>query len=164
MSISAARERLNEVKKKRTKSFITNLIIIALLNTGAAVTCVMFGMINVFFFLFFAFLPTILSLLWDKKPGRFASKTVGAFNISGCAPHLTAIISSGIPDSTSYTILQDAGNWITIYGFAVAGWCMVYFIPQITYLFLDFRSKFIAVKMQDFQEKLLAEWGEDVKK
>lgn len=156
--------KLLEVRRKRTKGFITSLMVLTVINTLAASVLIKFGMINVFFFFFLALLPTIMSVLWDRKPGRFASKTVAAFNIAGCTPHILAVLSSGTPDSTSLTILRVFDNWITIYGFATAGWIMIYFVPQLTAVFLEFRGKFMEARMEEFQNQLLEEWGEDIRK
>jgi nicotinamide riboside transporter PnuC len=161
---ASIKEKLAKLRKERLRSFIKNLIFIAIIATLLGVGCIWLGMKNVFFFVFLALSPLLLSILWDKKPGRFASKTVAAFNITGMFPYIMAISSSGSPDSVALAVMYDPKTWVLILGFAVFGWAVILLIPKITMIFLEIRSKFLIKKMEAFQQDLLDEWGEDIKK
>jgi len=161
---STIKERIAKLRKERLRSFIKSLIFIAIISTLCGVGFISLGMKNVFFFLFLALLPSITSILWDRKPGRFASKTVAAFNITGMFPFLVAISSSGSADSIALNTLADAKTWVLVYGFAIFGWSVILLVPKITLIFLEIRSKYLINKMESFQQELLDEWGEDIKK
>ncbi len=161
---STIKEKVTKLRKERLRSFIKNLIIIAIIGTLFGVGFISLGMKNVFFFLFLALIPLLLSTLWDKKPGRFASKTVAAFNVTGLFPYIMAISSSGSPDSVALATIYDSKTWVLVYGFAIFGWAVILLIPKITLIFLEIRSKFMINKMETFQKELLNEWGEEIKK
>jgi hypothetical protein len=156
----------NKVKfrKQQARNFFKNLTIIVIVSVLFAVGFIWLKIPNVFIFFFLAFMPALSAMLWDKKPGRFASKTVAAFNITGMVPYLIAIGSSGSPDTTAYNSISDVYAWLLIYSFAGFGWGVVYLIPQITLVFLEIRSKYMIAKMKRFQQDLVEEWGEEVKK
>jgi hypothetical protein len=163
-NVKEYKEKLKEIKKKRLKSFFISLTLILFIATVAAVGFIWLEMKNVFIFIFLAYLPGILSVLWDKKPGRFASKTVFALNATGTTPYLFAIFSSGAPDSVAINSLNDPLAWLLIYGFSIFGWGLVYLVPQITMIFLEIKSEYMIKKMQAFQENLVDEWGEEIKR
>ncbi len=158
------KEKLEKLRKKRMRSFFKNTILISLFATLAAVGFTWLEMRNVFLFSFLAFLPTLSSSLWDKKPGRFASKTVGAFNLTGMFPYIFAITASGSPDIVARNTLYDPMSWLLIYGFSIFGWGLIYLVPQLTLIFLEIKSKYTINKMEKFQEDLLKEWGDEVKR
>ncbi len=161
---STIKDRLVQLRQKRLKSFIKSLIFITIIATLFGIGFIWLGMKNVFFFVFAGLIPLLCSILWDKKPGRFASKTVAAFNVTGMFPFIIAIVSSGSPDSTALTITQNPNTWTLVYGFAIFGWSVVILIPRITLIFLEIRSKYLIKKMEKFQQDLLDEWGEDIRK
>ena len=161
---STIKDKVAELRKKRLRSFIKNLMIITIIATLFGVGFIWLGMKNVFFFLFMALLPMLLSNLWDKKPGRFASKTVAAFNVTGAFPYIMAISSSGTPDSVALATIYSAKTWVLIYGFAVFGWSVILLVPKVTLIYLEIRSKFMIGKMESFQQELLNEWGEEIRK
>ena len=157
------KKKLDELRKKRLRSFITSLILISFVATLAAVGSIWLDMKNVFIFGFLGLLPGLLSIIWDKKPGRFASKTVFAFNLTGIFPYLMAITHSGSPDNTAYYIMNEPIAWLLVYGFAIFGWSIILVIPKMTLIFLEMKSKYLVNKMQNFQEELISEWGERIK-
>ncbi len=161
---STIKEKLTKLRKERARRFLKNLIFIAMIATAFAVGFIWLGMKGVFFFIFLALVPTILSILWDKKPGRFASKTVAAFNVTGMFPYVMAISSSGSPDSVAVATIYDPRSWVLVYGFAIFGWSVILLVPKITLIFLEIRSKFMIKKMETFQQGLLEEWGEEIRK
>jgi len=152
-----------ELAKERSKKFVMNMMMVTVVVTMTAALLISFGMGFVFALLGIGLLPGIVANISDGRPGRYASKTVMAFNISGISPHLAAIISSGSPNNTAISILSDPKSWLLIYGFAAFGWGVVYIIPQITHMYLEIKASYKSKKMHQFQEKLVEEWGEEIK-
>lgn len=163
-SANSIQEKYSELKKQRLRAFFRNTIIVALVSTLLAVGFTWLEMRNVFMFILLAFMPGISSVLWDRKPGRFASKSVCAFNLTGMFPYLMAIFLSGNADTTALNSLKDPLAWVLIYGFSVFGWGVIYIIPQITLILLEIRSKFMVAKMEKFQQELIDEWGDEIRK
>ncbi len=154
-----ANKRLQELAKKRSRKFISNLLIITffLIITGLALSY--FGYSNEFYFLVMAMLPSIAAYVTDTRPGKFASKTVIAFNLSGALPHLAAIFADG----SALSSFSDPKVWLLVYGFAAFGWGVVFLIPHIMQLYLEIRAGYTVKKLQLFQEKLTSEWGDGIK-
>ncbi len=161
---STIKERLVALRQKRLKSLIKNLIFISIFSTILGIAFIWLQMKYVFMFTLIALMPMLISIVWDKKPGRFASKTVAAFNITGMFPSIIALVSTGSPNSTAMAILNNPNTWLLIYGFAIFGWIVVFMIPKITLIFLEIRSKYLIRRMERFQQDLLEEWGEDVRR
>jgi hypothetical protein len=161
---STIKDKIEKLRKERLKRFITNLLIISVIATLFAVGFISLQMKNVFAMLFIALVPTLVSILWDKKPGRFASKTVAAFNVTGLFPYIMAIVSSGAPDSVALATMYEAKTWFLVYGFAVFGWAVILLVPKITLIFLEIRSKLLIKRMEKFQQELLDEWGEEIRR
>ncbi len=162
-SANSLQERYKKIKQERLKGFIKSLILLAFICTSLAVLFTWLDMRNVFFFVILCFLPSMLSIMWDRKPGRFASKSVSAFNFTGGFPYLLSIFLSGSPDNTAINSLHDPLAWLLIYGFSGFGWGVVYIIPRITAIIVEFRSKIMIGKMEKMQEELISEWGDKVK-
>jgi len=152
-----------DLAKIRSRRLIANLLIITIVVTVVGVSMTSVNMGRVFAFMLVAMLPGLVTSILDRRPGRFAAKTVTAFNISGLSPHLAAIIASGSPDSTASSIFQNPEVWLLIYGFAAFGWGVVYLIPHIAKLYYEIKASFTIKKLSFFQEKLVEEWGDEVK-
>lgn len=150
--------------QQRSRKLISNLLISAIILTVIGVGLASVGMGYLFIFVTTGLMPGIVANITDRRPGRFASKTVMAFNASGIIPHLSAIITSGTPNSTSATLLTDPHAWLLIYGFAAFGWGVIYLVPHIVQLYLEMRAGYTTQKLLQFQKILEDEWGENVKK
>lgn len=153
-----------DVARKRSRKFFTNVVVIIIIMTIIGMGLTMISMTGAFMFLAGAMLPGIVAYLIDWRPGRFASKTVIAFNLAGLIPQASAIFSSGSPNSVAMTLFKDPMAWLIIYGFAAFGWGAVFIIPHITKLYLEIKADYTIKKLSHFQEKLLEEWGDEIKK
>lgn len=152
-----------EIAKMRSKKLIANMLIVTIIVTLIGVGMSSIGLGIVFAFLFVGMLPGIVTGILDSRPGRFAAKTVIAFNLSGISPHTAAILASGSPDNTAVSIFTNPTAWLLVYGFAAFGWGVVYLIPHIAQLYLEIKANFTVKKLQYFQERLIDEWGDNVK-
>jgi hypothetical protein len=157
-------EKRREIGMKRAKRLVANLIVISIIMTllGAGLTSI--GMRQVFVFILIALLPGIVAGLTDTRAGKFASKTVIAFNVAGMVQFLGAILMGGSPNLTATEVIYDARTWMQIYGFAAFGWGVVFAIPHITQLYLEITATYTVKKLKKFQDALVDEWGEAVKK
>lgn len=160
----AGNSKASELAKVRSKKFITNLIMVVAVTTIVGVALSSVGMPVAFSFVAIGMLPCITANITDNRPGRFASKTVTAFNLAGIFPHLVAIFTSGSPNNTALSLLQNPNSWLLVYGLAAIGWVIVFLIPHIVHIYLDIKSVYIINKLESFQEALVEEWGEEIKK
>jgi hypothetical protein len=158
------KEKLIKLRQERQKSLIKNFIFLSIILTLFGVGFISLQMKNVFFFISLALFPAFSAIILDRKPGRFSSKILCSFNLTGLCPYVIAIFSGGSADSAAIGILYNPLSWLVIYGFAAVGWGIIYIIPQITLVFLEIKSKLMIKKIDDFQQKLVEEWGEEVAK
>jgi len=157
-------KKAQEFAKARSRKLVANMVIVTIIVTVIGIGMSSIGMTVVFAFLFVGMLPGMVTGILDGRPGRFAAKTVVAFNLSGISPHAAAIFSSGSPNTTAQSIFNNPTVWLLVYGFAAFGWGVVYLIPHITQLYLEIKANFTVKKLHNFQDKLVDEWGEDVKR
>jgi hypothetical protein len=158
------RQKVADLKKKRFSRIITNVLVTVILLTAIGVGMGSGGMIKVFMFLSVALLPGIAAFVTDSRPGRFASKTVLAFNIAGMSPHMSSIFYSGSPNQTAYAIMHEMQSWYLIYGFAGFGWAVVFIIPHIAEMYLEVKAAYTIKRLNLFKDALVEEWGENVKR
>jgi hypothetical protein len=161
---STIKEKLTKLKQERQKGLLKNLIFLILIMTVLGIFFTWLEMRDVYYFLFLALLPSMISIIWDRKPGRFSSKIVSAFNLTGFCPYILGIVSSGSQNSAAVNIFYNPTVWLVVYGFAACGWGVIYVIPQVTLIFLEIKSKYMINKIDSFQKKLLEEWGEGIQK
>lgn len=115
-------------------------------------------------FAFFALgmLPGVMATVFDRGSGRFASKTVLAFNFTGLFPFLFDIAQSPDKSYAAQQRMVDLWVWLFVYGTASMGWVMIWIVPQITVLVLAFRAEFKIKNFKARQKELTTEWGEEV--
>lgn len=157
------RAKLQELRSKRAKRAITNLIIIIVIMTvvGGGLTTI--GMQQVFIFIAIGLMPGLAASITDVRPGKFGSKTVIAFNLAGMMQFLAAILMGGSPNQTANEVIYDPRTWMLVYGFAAFGWAVIFVIPHIVQLYLEITATYTVKKLKSFQEALAGEWGDGVK-
>ncbi|HCR85810.1 MAG TPA: hypothetical protein DIV86_03945 [Alphaproteobacteria bacterium] len=158
------KEKLLKLRQDKLKSLVRNFIFLSIVLTVIGVAFISMQMKNVFLFCVGALIPTFSSIILDRKPGRFSTKILSSFNLTGICPYLIAIFSSGSPDASAIDIIYNPTSWVVIYGFSAVGWGIIYVIPQITLVFLEIKSRYMVKKIDSFQQELINEWGEEVAK
>lgn len=110
-----------------------------------------------------AMLPAIIAVLIDRSVGRFASKTVSAFNLIGVMPYLFDIAMRYDPTLVAKELLSDGSVWVYVYGFAMVGWMIVWLMPQLTIFVFTMRAESRVYQLEKRQNLIVEEWGEEVK-
>lgn len=116
-----------------------------------------------FLYLMLSMLPTLVAYFNDRSTGKSASNTVGAFNFIGVMPSLFKIWRSGEASATVQGLITDPNIWLVCYGCASLGWLMVFFMPKLVSYIFTSRSDARINTLKKSQEKLLEEWGYEVK-
>ncbi len=158
------RQKVADLKKKRFSRLLTNMLLVIVFLTFSGVGLASVGYMQVFMFVAVGLLPGMAALITDSRPGRFASKTIIAFNLSGMTPHLASIGYSGSPNQTALAIMRELETWTLVYGFAGFGWVLVFLIPHIAALYLEVKATYTIKKLEEFKNALADEWGDKVKK
>lgn len=113
-------------------------------------------------FLIFGMLPTFMASSIDKRSGKFASRTIGAFNFTGTVPFLIDIWVSSDPFNTIKDIVMDPVVWIIVYGSAGFGWFMIWIMPQIVSVAFTTQADIKIHKLHFDRDKLVEEWGDEI--
>ncbi len=116
-----------------------------------------------FGFFVLGMMPAILSMLFDRGAGRFASKTVSAFNFVGIVPFLFEIAQAFDRSLAAQRLMLDFWVWVVVYGTASLGWVTIWLFPQITVIIYALRADTKINKLKKERDELIEEWGEEVK-
>lgn len=116
-----------------------------------------------FIFVLFGMLPTIVAMTIDRRVTRSASNTIGAFNLMGVMPYLIQLWNSSDVSQEAQHILTDVYVWFYIYSAAALGWIMIWIMPQIWANIVISRAHNKVAQLEQAQEKLVEEWGEEVR-
>lgn len=106
--------------------------------------------------------PTIVAYMVDTNPKKYAARTVGFVNFSGCMPVASELWAGGHTIDFGIELLADPINWLIMLGAAAVGWALYFALPPMvsTYLSLTFERR---IKSEtDIQTGLVKEWGRDV--
>lgn len=149
---------------KKGKSITGSIITACVVLTVVAFLFISIGMGYVAAILVIGMLPGVASLMVDRRPGKFASKTVMAFNMSGMMPHLAAMVYSNDPNGIAKALFDDPMTWLWIYMFAAFGWLVIHLLPQISFLLFSVKAEYKMKRIRSFQNALVKEWGEEITK
>lgn len=145
-------------KKKKNKSKKTGLgfkffIMILFL----VVASIMF--LPTTFLLAIGMLPTLVAVLVDQDPAKNKSFTIGTMNFAGCFPFLLGIWRA--PDSmdTAMSYLQDPSTIIIMYGAALTGYLINWFVTIAISSLLVQRSKMRIKRIEEQKTSLEERWG-----
>lgn len=108
-------------------------------------------------------LPAIFAMVLDRGSGRFVAKTVSACNFIGTMPFLADMAMAYDPSIVAKEFMVEPVTWLIIYGAAMVGWMMIWVIPQTTLMIFTMRADMKINALKEEQEKLLDEWGDEVK-
>ena len=150
-------------EKEYAKRIITRLIVVSILLTFLSSALVFMGFTYVVVMIVISLLPGVVASIVDRRPRKFASKTVLCFNLAGLLPPLFDTFMAPNPDAAAQRLLADPYTWIMVYGFAGFGWLVVFVIPQMVFLFLVVRSDHTIKKLEARRSELVEEWGERVR-
>ncbi|WP_366656993.1 hypothetical protein [Fodinicurvata sp. EGI_FJ10296] len=106
--------------------------------------------------------PTIVALIVDRDPNKFAPITVGSLNFCG-------VMSTAIPlwggthslDGVA-SVLADPFTWLVMYAAAALGWLLYFSVPPAVSTFMAMRYQAEIDEMTARQAELKEEWGDDV--
>lgn len=118
-----------------------------------------------FIFLIIALLPSIAAYCIDEEYDRSTFRTIFACNLAATIPIITPMFVSGL----KFKYFEVAGTvgdpkvWLFVYSGAAIGWGMIYFGRGIGRIILTLKYKFKISFIERSQEKLLAEWGEQIR-
>ena len=106
--------------------------------------------------------PTIVALIVDRDPDRYAAITVGPLNFCGVLPSAMTLWQGAHTVPDALRILADPSSWLVMYGAAGAGWLIYMAIPPVVAGFLIQRHESEIKRLRKRQEDMVAEWGQAI--
>lgn len=107
-------------------------------------------------------LPTIVAYTIDRAEGRPFTITVGLLNGAGTLPAVLAVWSQGHTLAVAQGALGEVLFWFMAYLCAAIGWTLYMVLPPILRQYYGSITDSRVDKLRQEQDKLIAEWGEDV--
>jgi hypothetical protein len=106
--------------------------------------------------------PTLVALIVDRDPEKFAAITVGPINFCGVLPAALALWQGEHSVERASAILAEPNNWLIMYGAAAVGWLIYFSVPPAVGAFMAYRNEIEIKRLTDHQEQLVEEWGPEV--
>ena len=107
-----------------------------------------------------ALAPAFVSYLIDMQPGRNRSATVAFFSLAGLTIPFMKYLNQGndlaLPASIDLLLL--------VYVFAAMGYFIVWLVPKITVIIVDYKNESRAIRIREKIAQLIEEWGAEVRK
>ena len=144
--------------KKETKSTgsnYSNLFIMAIFATGLAFALPTMLVLAV------GLLPTLVALLVDVHPRKFAAWSVGFLNSAGLMPYLGDLRMKNNSIEGAIGVLTDIVAWLVIYAAAAAGWMVYMGMPVVGGMILEIKTQGQIRRLKAERQKLVDEWGRE---
>lgn len=116
-----------------------------------------------FIFFLLGFLPTLVAYMVDDTPKKDLYKTVRACNFAGMLPTLVMLAEHEYPAAALQVTMSDPMVWLVVYGSAGLGWLLIAICRFVAYLLILTRNQARTMLLENTQEQLLKEWGDDIK-
>ncbi|MBI3453720.1 MAG: hypothetical protein HY057_12995 [Rhodospirillales bacterium] len=109
-----------------------------------------------FLFALGGFAPTIVALIVDRDPEKYAAISVGALSVAAMLPYGIDTLAKNRP------ILNDVYAWLVVYGAAAIGWAIYIVMPSLAVVLADLGVDMRQRELRRRQETLIKEWGPEV--
>ena len=106
-------------------------------------------------------LPTVVALLVDMHPKKYAAWSVGFFNFAGLMPYLGDLWTKNNTIVGAMGVLTDVVAWFVIYASAGAGWMVFKWMPVVGAIILEIKTQGQIRKLNAERKKLIHEWGQE---
>jgi hypothetical protein len=107
-------------------------------------------------------LPTLVALVVDLEPRKYAARCVGALNLAGIMPFLMALWAGNHDLMAAMKILTDVYAWLVIYLAAGLGWITYLALPSVAGLIMQLSAARRIHRLESRQKKLAHDWGQGV--
>lgn len=106
--------------------------------------------------------PSLVALVIDRRPEKYAAFSVACTNIVGILPFLLDLWTGPQTIDAAVAIVGDAFFWLSCYAAAAVGWMIYFIMPAICTVFVKMRSDREVARLREYQNDLIEEWGRDV--
>ncbi|NDF12473.1 MAG: hypothetical protein EB060_06655 [Proteobacteria bacterium] len=153
----------NKDASKANSKLMMNLVIMVIVVVVLISGLMAVGLSYIAVIVIMGLLPGIVAYILDRRKGKAASRTIMGFNLAGLLPQVISVLTSPSPNALAREMMSNPFTWFWVYLFACFGWVVIHLVPQIAYLFLSLKAEYTVKRMRSQQEKLIKEWGEEIK-
>lgn len=107
-------------------------------------------------------IPTMVALVADRDPEKYAPMIVGSLNFCGVMPFAISLWRNAHTIGHALRLLSDPYTWLVMYSAAALGWVLFYGVPPTVTAIIVFRNEAEIKRMKDRQTELVEEWGPEV--
>lgn len=112
--------------------------------------------------LFFGMMPTLVAMIIDRTPQKYAALCVAAMNFCGVFPYLMRLWTGAHSINAAADILTNVFALVVMYGTAGFGWLIFSGVPPVVLAFLAVVDQRRVATLRASQRKIIEEWGESV--
>lgn len=109
--------------------------------------------------LFVGFVPTLVALMVDDTPRRYAARTVLGLNFAGVAPYIVKLWSGQNDIAAAGRIITDPFALVVMLGAAAIGWMMFLGFPGLVTSVSTMNAHRRIAQLKERQRALIEEWG-----
>lgn len=108
-------------------------------------------------------IPSMVAFVVDREPVRNATLTVTAANVAGVAPFVVELLMTGPTMVRAIAMVSDVFVIAVMFGAAGIGWLMVISMPKVASVYLEVTNETKIKLMRREQQRLVEEWGEEIR-
>jgi hypothetical protein len=151
-----AAQKPTKTGKKQAGSVYSSLLIMAAIAAGMALALPTMLVVLV------GSLPTVVALLVDMHPRKYAAWSVGFLNLAGLMPYLGELWIKNHTIEGAVGVLTDLLAWLVIYAAASAGWMIYKWMPVVGSVIMEMKIKGQIRRLKAERQKLIHEWGQEL--
>jgi hypothetical protein len=112
--------------------------------------------------LFIGLLPTLVAVLVDATPRRYAARTVAGLNFVGVMPYVTKLWAGQNDIAAAGRLITDPFVLVIMFGAAAVGWIMFASFPELVAGVASMNASRRIAQLKQRQAELIDEWGEAI--
>jgi hypothetical protein len=118
-----------------------------------------------FIFILIATLPSIVAYFIDRDVHKSAFRVVLLCNMAALMPYVLPMLlaAASMQPYDAMSLMTDPIAWLVVYCGAAAGWSLLFLCSYIARFLVILYCEYQISRLERFQKKLVAEWGERVK-
>ena len=149
--------------KKKQKDTHQGRSILGSIGLVVAVIILIFLLRSAFILVVFGTLPTLVAYYADTSENRLGLASIASCNLAGVLPYVVELSVTGNSIQMLSNYLSNPNVWFIMYGLAALGYILVKGCPLLYRYSLKAVNSSIVFQLEQKQDTLVKEWGEDLK-
>ena len=104
-------------------------------------------------------LPTLVAMMIDKTPKKYAAWCVGGMNLTGVFPALQDLWAGATTIKQAMSILGNPAELLVMYAAAAFGWMIYIAVPPVVRSLMSVMAQHRIAQLRSDQRTLIGDWG-----